>query len=379
MRRYLLFITATTLLVASCSNDADETTGGYQPSDKAIAFDVADDGQTRAPGEIIEDGTNNLVAAGGFGVFACYTGKLTYENTTVSPDFMYNQHVTGTKDSEGNITWSYKPVKYWPNDNREYVSFFAYAPYENAPADNKCIIDLSKSYDLGDPWLNYRLAANPWDATNGQVDLLYGTKEGTGLWTDLQRPDTGNKLKFTFHHALACIGDKITIKMSEELNELLTGYADITINKITVDYKHLTTKGRLILRSDGGAANWKEIISGEITTARTYTKNVSISFPKDGGDNTSDKEISTGDGLFYIPLRIAGQGTACAEVTITYTVRNNASSSYSGTATTTFPLDMSLEGKKQGIALQLTKTLDLQHLVYEIGTGATEPSYSRQR
>jgi hypothetical protein len=69
---------------------------------------------------------------------------------------------------------------------------------------------------------------------------------------------------------------------------------------------------------------------------------------------------------------------ASAEVTITYTV-NNGVSSYSGTSSTSFELDMNQEGKKQGIALQLTETLDLQHLVYIIGDGATEPSYSPKR
>jgi hypothetical protein len=363
-------------LVAGCSNDADEVENGYVPSNNAIAFDAnTDDGlTTRASGQINSD---DDLQGTSFGVFGSYTGALRYENTTVSPDFMYNQEV---KYSGG--SWSYRPVKYWPNDSREYVSFFAYAPFvEDPQANTEGIIDMSKLSDLGDPWVNYRIAADPWSTTSPQVDLLYGQQELTVggnttyiPWLDQQKPTdpVNGKMKFTFRHALACIGDEITIKCSDALKTLIQDYATINITQIKIDYKDLTTKGRLVLKSED-EANWKEIISGEITTTRTYTKDVDITFP-----TVTTATISEGDGLFYIPLRVAGMERASAEVTITYTV-NNGVSSYSGTSSTSFELDMNLEGKKQGIALQLTETLDLQHLVYVIGDGATEPSYSPKR
>ena len=379
MKRFLILMTAATLM-AACSNDAEEVVSGYVPSNNTIAFDATEEGSaTRATGMM----DNSALQTKGFGVFGFYTGRLTYENTTVSPDFMYNQQVIFNT----NNVWEYTPVKYWPNDNRDYVSFFAYAPYEATPKDDgqRCIIDMSKRYDLGDPWINYRLAENPWSTTNPQVDLLYGQQEidqyyNYTSWTDQQKPNNpiDYKLKFAFRHALSCIGDEITIKCSQELADLIAGYATINISQVKIDYKNLTTKGRLVLRCIG-SANWKEIISGEITTTRTYTEDVNITFPMDGTTNTTDQTISTGKGLFYIPLQVKGTETPIAEVTITYTVTNNENHSYSGTASTTFDLDMNMEGKKQGIALQLTKTLDLQHLVYTIGTGASEPSYSRKR
>ena len=376
MKRYLILMTAAAL-VAGCSNDADEVGSGYVPSNNAIAFDAnTDDGlTTRASGQINSDAD---LQGTSFGVFGSYTGALRYENTTVSPDFMYNQEV---KYSGG--SWSYRPVKYWPNDSREYVSFFAYAPFvENPQTNTEGIIDMSKLSDLGDPWVNYRIAADPWSTTNPQVDLLYGQQELTvggnttyTPWLDQQKPtDPANgRMKFTFRHALACIGDKITIKCTDALADLIAGYGTITISQVKIDYKNLTTKGRLILKSED-EANWKEIISGEITTTRTYTKDVDITFP-----SVTTATISEDEGLFYIPLRVAGMDRATAEVTITYTVKNNANSEYTGTSSTTFELDMNQEGKKQGIALQLTESLDLQHLVYVIDDGATEPSYSRKR
>ena len=371
---------AAAALVTACSNDADEVERGYVPSNKAIAFDASTDGglTTRASGEI---NTNEALQGASFGVFGSYTGRLTYENTTVSSDFMYNQQVTYNSG-----IWSYSPVKYWPNDSRDYVSFFAYAPYVANPQQNaEGIIDMSKRYDLGDPWVNYRIAADPWSAENPQMDLLYGQQErGSGddmtytPWLDQQKPadPISSKTTFTFRHALACIGDEITIKCSDELASLIEGYATINITQVQIDYKNLTTKGRLVLKSNGGEANWKEIISGEITTTRTYIKDgLSITFPS---TETEPTEISSGDGLFYIPLCVSGMDKATAEVTITYTVDNGVSS-YTGTSSTSFELDLNMEGKKQGIALQLTKTLDLQHLVYTIEDGATEPSYSSRK
>ena len=374
MKRYLILMTAATL-VAACSNDADEVVSGYVPSNNAIAIDANTDDEltTRASGEIND---NTALQATSIGVFGSYTGELKYENTTVSPDFMYNQEV-----KYENGSWTYRPVKYWPNDSRDYVSFFAYAPFvENPQSNTEGIIDMSKLYDLGDPWVNYRIAADPWSTTSPQVDLLYGQQElnegGNKTytpWLDQQKPTdpVNGKMKFTFRHALACIGDEITIKCTDALADLIAGYGTITISQVKIDYKDLTTKGRLVLKSEG-EANWKEIISGEITTTRTYTKDVNIT------PSTTAETISEGDGMFYIPLRVAGMDRASAEVTITYTV-NNGVSSYSGTSSTSFELDMNLEGKKQGIALQLTETLDLQHLVYIIGDGATEPSYSPKR
>lgn len=381
MKRYLILMTAATL-VAACSHDADEVASGYLPSDNAIAFDasIGDGPTTRASGEINDDATLQAVS---FGVFGSYTGRLTYENTTVSSDFMYNQQVTFA-----NGIWSYSPVKYWPNDERDYVSFFAYAPYVAHPQQNtEGIVDMSKRDDLGDPWVNYRIAADPWSTTVPQVDLLYGQQEQGPdnnktytPWLDQKKPadPTGGKLTFAFRHALSCIGDEITIKCTGALANLITGYATITITKVQIDYKNLTTKGHLVLKS-AGDANWQEIISGELTTTRTYIKNLDTPVVFDATNFTDEQTISTGDGLLYIPLRIAGTDAAKAEVTITYTVKNNENSEYSGTASTSFDLDMSAEGQKQGIDLLLTDGLDLQHLVYVIGQGASQPSYSRKR
>lgn len=378
MRRYLL-LAATTAMVVACSNEVYEEASGYIPSTEAIGFDVTEtSGLTRANNEITgtevfkDDGA---YASQGFGVFASYTGRLKYEYTTVSPDFMFNQQVKWISGA-----WSYSPVKYWPNSEDEYVSFFAYAPYEATPNGTKCIAEFSPKDELGDPWLIYMIAQDPWSNTNGQVDLLYGVNhEGTPAdypWYNQSKSiyDYDDLLKFTFKHALACIGDKITIKLSSELNTKISGYATIKLNKLVIDYTNLTSKARLVLNSKN-TPNWKPIVSGDITTTRTYTKVLDTPLTL----NTTEQEISTGNGLFYIPLQVFS-GKQQAVITIYYTVTvTNGSTTYDGEASSTVNLS-EIVGKKEGLALTLTKDLDLAHVVYDLDSSsqATEPSYVRK-
>ena len=392
MKKYLTLIAGAMLTVA-CSNEADKTE--KQADDMPIAVSVVEDGLTRAPGEVWKA---SQLAENGFGLFASYTGQLAYENTSVSPDYMYNQHVVGEAGpDEDGWNWVYNPVKYWPQTLtpedesvalKQYVSFFAYAPYEENPVDDgkHTIIAMSGRYDQGDPWINFRLPRDPW-GEQGQTDLMYGVKyikynNDGGIDDDLflneTKPEYYSRLNFYFRHALACIGDKITIQLSDSLAHYLqTGerneYAKIYFRGLGINYENLTTKARLVLNSPNGP-NWKEIISGELTTSR------SIAFsPFDEELSTTPFVISEGQGLFYIPMRVRGTDMPYADISITYTVVNNNGTTYNGTASTKLYLDLSLEGEKEGIALILTEDLNLLHLTYPItGDYATEPSYSRQ-
>ena len=66
-----------------------------------------------AAGTITQTGENSTTSLQdtGFGVFAYYTDGASYPatNTSLKPNFMYNTKVSGS-------TWSYSPIKYWPND-----------------------------------------------------------------------------------------------------------------------------------------------------------------------------------------------------------------------------------------------------------------------
>ena len=94
------------------------------PQDNAIEFGtyVGRDAQTKA--YVID---NDQLAKDGFGVFAYYTGTNNF-STSDTPNFMYNQRVDKGTNGQ-NANWIYNPIKYWPNNENDKLSFFAYAPH----------------------------------------------------------------------------------------------------------------------------------------------------------------------------------------------------------------------------------------------------------
>ena len=83
---------------------------------KAITFDtyVGRDAATRA--SVIDV---DALKTSGFGVLGYYTEDDWEGTATPTPNFMYNQQVSGQD-------WGYAPLKYWPAEGK--ISFFAYAP-----------------------------------------------------------------------------------------------------------------------------------------------------------------------------------------------------------------------------------------------------------
>lgn len=372
MKQYLTLLTGTLLLVMTgCSKETGPSGTGESP----ISFDMASTGvETRALNEISTDADLRNES---IGVFASYTGKFTYENTTVSPDFMYNQEVKYT----ANNVWEYDPVKYWPNNEEDHVSFFAYAPYEASPREGSStgIIDMSRKVDYGDPWINFRL---PEDVTR-QVDLLFGQRyiPASGAtparfesWLDQQKYNWGdNALKFTFKHALACIGETITIRMSDALYAQMHNSVDITFNSVTIVFRNLTTKARLVLRSSGDP-NWKEIISGELTCSRTYDSGTlsGKSFSKDAASNPDPLTLDSGHGVFYIPLQVSGTQSPSMDISIHYTV-DNGIAPFTDTAVAQVVFTPQEAGTKQGIVLTLTSGFNLDADIITASNGIGMP------
>lgn len=343
---YVLLLTIV-LLLTGCNND-DQPTAGLNSQVAVTLFATMDNksvaqgrGATRTPNKAINNNPA-LSDKGGFGVFACYTGLHKYGDSNVHPDFMYNEHVTGNTDGS---VWTYTPLKYWPNgegdaapitgivDLPHYVSFMAYAPYsDNSTGDaGYCIPSFSLQGEIGNPWLTYRIAnqteENPDDFLNQQVDLLYAP-----ALLDQTRPNDNSHLLFQFDHALACVGDKVTIKCSEgiknQLNSRISSTisnAKVVVTSITIEYT-LTSKARLILWNNG-EANWQTILSEEPTCKRVVTilshsDNPDNGIPVDAYSTSKPSEFTLTDtwidkGVFYIPVELAGYAQT-ATVSITH-------------------------------------------------------------
>jgi len=323
------------LLTAACSADAPDApgaTGSGSPrtavaDGNAITFGVRGEGSlTRTAEGTIAD-IDGLRSAG-FGVFASHTGTHQYVSSSVTPNFMYNQKVTWD-GSHG--VWTYEPVKYWPNgdgseENLDYISFFAYAPYSQGNQSDeasRCIVDFSSNQEKGDPWLTYQLGGTPTDWKDHQVDLLYA------FVMDKQKeiPQiTSTKIDFSFRHALSSIGDRVTVECGPLLLRSMmlahvTSDVVLTLKSLTLDYE-LTRKGRLVLNSSGDP-NWHAIESEDATVHRIVTfdgiNQVIARVTSPNRYTTSDYTTGDGHGVFFIPVDVAGSPQQLT-VTATYVV-----------------------------------------------------------
>ena len=209
---YVGLIALTALTVTSCSND--DVVMQSPEVNKAIEFGtyVGRDAVSRGHVTSIEK-----LAVEGFGVFAYYTNGEDFDvaaNTT--PNFMYNQKVTSTsgsameKDANDfvgwNGEWTYTPVKYWPNNLNDKVSFFAYAPYSEG--GNGTNFTLPAFGTTGAPALTFNVGTD----VEEHEDLLYATpvKDKSKNSNDPINIDT--KVNFAFQHALSRIGFQAEVR-----------------------------------------------------------------------------------------------------------------------------------------------------------------------
>ncbi len=142
------------------------------------------------------DGLGDL-AGKNFGVFAYYTEQVQYNPNNSPMNFMYNQKVIGVQ-SGTTYSWTYSPVKYWPNNPNDKVSFFAYAPYDTHLTSSHPAILLPVNNSEGDPKVTYVVQ----DDCEQHVDLMYSKSNNTNV---TKQTVEGN-VKFDFAHALSRIG-----------------------------------------------------------------------------------------------------------------------------------------------------------------------------
>jgi len=198
--------------------------------------------------------------------------------------------------STDGTTWTYAPVKYWPNefggaaisDGEDKLTFFAYAPYVNVvPGTGRIdqtihtssnaltsgIVGLTSNVTTGDPYVKYYVDLTPAN----RVDLCYGVAKadfsGTVTdatandikkdqpYVDVIKPLIGSKIDFNFKHALASLNVQIDADVdlvSAETNPV----ADKTkIYVRSVTFEGFSTKGLLNLNSPGDDPQWFELSS----------------------------------------------------------------------------------------------------------------------
>ena len=211
--KHLLFIVGfpTLLCFGACSAE-DEAQGDGMP----ISFlTTVDNPQTRA-----ELTTDNLLT---MGVFAYHTSDNFSDAAT--PGFMFNQKVERT---ENKAAWTYSPLRYWPNNPSDKLTFFAYAPYVDettAGGSNPAFPDriTAKGYLT----FTYTVPDKEADGT----DLLVAVP----LMNYTYANAAGGKIAFKMTHALTRVnikivgGESYTVKTVTALSLFAPASAKLTV------------------------------------------------------------------------------------------------------------------------------------------------------
>ena len=227
MKKSLIFAAIAAVVLSAC---AKFETFQSTDVDNAVRFGVY-------AGKMVPTRVTGLTTATltTFGVYSSYT---TADWTTSDKmNFMFDQSVSGSK--AGGFTYS--PVKYWPNETTDKLSFWAYAPYKDA---NNGITECTTNATAGYPKITYTMPAAAY-----QVDLLWATpvmnKVNNSAYTSgTANPSAGdatvaNKVSFTFKHALALLDVQArylvdVVNSGEDTGSALPAATVVKINEITL-------------------------------------------------------------------------------------------------------------------------------------------------
>ena len=369
----LFFVAATALMVAGCSqNEVMETN---PDANRAIGFGVYTGTQTKGlvtDNSLTDGGTANglKVASKGFGILAYQTAG-NYSTGGTKGTFMDNVHTTwnATGGSLGGGGWEYSPLKFWPGNNTDKLSFFAYAPYSTGGANG---ITLTNATGTTDPSLAFKLQTNQKD----MVDLVVSTAK-----KDQQQTTASGKVTFDFKHVLTRVTMKAktdkSISSNAETKVYITGISlkhttklagEATINMNDATWtlptlpgeaaKYLSSPYALVATSSNG------VLKLENSAWKGYTTPaVSI--------NETPASLFTADQyLFFIPIDGATGTTGADEVkaSITYDIATIPSSGATTAVVSSFTKEVNLGTGvfAQGKAYAFTFTIGLNAIEVEV-------------
>lgn len=196
-----------------------------------------------------------------FGVFAFYTGGNDWSESA-TPNFMFDQKVS---IPNGGSAWEYSPLKYWPNNTGDQISFFAYAPWD---ADDK--LTVSSNITPGTPKLYYSVDAD----VNEHIDVLYSKNDTKNM---TKQSITG-MIKFEFAHALSRIGFSAQI-LDDVVAEDKTGESDKTQTGKGFDYENTRVEIKEIEIKGGFVTGGVLSLNNPTTWEKSASKYDSFTIP----------------------------------------------------------------------------------------------------
>ena len=324
------------LAMTSCSMN-DEISSAAKDQEVVFGTYVGRDAQTKAH---VEDLTG--LQGHGFGVYAYYTGQDKYNCTDDPANFMRDQHVQYSGSQ-----WVYAPVKYWPNNIGDMISFFAYAPYGDTN-----ITPAAKDV-TGDPYVDFVVN----QTVEEQVDLLYSSTPNI----DKTKPALGETIEFNFAHALSRIGFQVQVQPDLKNGDVTgtddddtQGNGSLAANTV-VEVTNVELIGSFYksgtLNLNGGS--WTDVAASNETytlTSEHFDNNVATQVL------TGEQVLNNKDGYVMI---IPKDETMTQQIKVTYTVTTTDTNLEGGNSVITntitseeFGIDF-LQGKAYTFSLHL--------------------------
>ena len=367
--KYVLTIIGLICLLACSSEETTRTASQMRP----IAFG---DAYTAEPtrSSTAYSTEQGLSEGQSIGVYAYLHDNSTWSNEAV-PNFMWNQQAT-CEEKGGNF--NYSPLKYWPNESSDKVSFIAYFPYTaespgnpESPAypDNATGLQtLLTNEGTGLPTFNFTVK----DDVDDQVDfllseLLPNLPNGTSGVSPSNASDRSeltvvDRVHFLFHHMTS----KVEFRISAD-PEVRRDIAHFHLNSLSVS--NLYNNGLLIPTYSAG------------TTTYQWTEHTT----KHGVNPTYSFPVTTYVPYLLMPQTIEDEVELSLDYTITFK-SDGTTYHYEGTTpvadeeytyrnTATLQLNTML---KSGSSDPLDEWLPNHHYVYNIRLRANRIEFTGQ-
>ena len=235
-------LAAMALIACSCAKV--ERVGGEDPEWNGLTGDVP----VRFSSDVATK-TSPLPDNTTFGVFGFYTDNSNWVSSA-KPNFMFNEDVFFDGSS-----YTYSPLKYWPNESTDKLHFWAYCPY-----------DANVSV--------FTTSSTPTAYTNnssGFPDIRFSVTDGkTDFLTSDQiknrtKPSLSTPVSFTFRHALSLVDFTV-----EKIDD--TDAFDVILKSITIESMYKTGIHRSAgWRNYSGALGSITAFDGSQTVTTTET------------------------------------------------------------------------------------------------------------
>lgn len=254
MKKFLFFAAIAAIGLSSCTKD----TSLVDPDstvEEAINFGLFVGNTTKAVTSTIDS-----LKGDGFTAYAYYTGANAWDVREEADTFMFNQAVNFTATNPAvpfTGTWSYSPLKYWPNkvgedesgaDINGKVSFFGFSPQSSQIAITNFTPPSATATNV-DPitGTNPSFKFENGETAADQVDLL------ADMQVDKSK-DTG-AIKFEFDHILSKIG------FTARLNKQYAAGTVITVDSLKVIYAadKIYKSGTYTFQDDEGVAGTGDV------------------------------------------------------------------------------------------------------------------------